>query len=299
MIYTITLNPAVDRVMVYENFKINNTNRAIKDISYAAGKGIHTSKLLSNYGIPNVAIYIEGKNDKWFKKDLERQNIFYKSFTSKVGHIRENIKIIDKNSQTECNGMGLQVDKEVLKNIISYLKDKSNKDDIVIISGSIPKGLTQQDVIDFVKEISKNKLCLIFDISNVSILLKLLKFKPLLVKPNEKEFQKILKKNINPSDMLKMGAQNIFLSKSNKGGTIINNQFEKDIKIKKQFKILNSAGAGDSLIAGFVIEYIKSKDILKSAMYGVICGTATAISEKIASKKTIKKVEMEFKWNQS
>ncbi len=299
MIYTITLNPAIDRVMVYENFKINHTNRAIKDIRYAAGKGIHTSKLLSNYGIPNIAIYIEGKDDKWFKKDLEKQNIFYKSFTTKIGHIRENIKIIDKNNQTECNSIGLKVDKNVLEKIVSYLKERTNGKDIVIVSGSIPKGLKEEDIVDFIEQINENDVNFIFDISNISILLKLLKFKPLLIKPNEDEFQKILKEKVNIKDMLKMGAQNIFLSKANKGGTIINNHLEEDIKIEKQFKILNSAGAGDSLIAGFVIEYIKSKNILKSAMYGVICGTATAISEKIASKKIIKKIETELKWNKS
>lgn len=296
MIYTITLNPAIDRVLKFKKFTLKQTNRAYYEDRYAAGKGIHVSKLLTNLEFNNIAIYASGENDQWFAHDLQNQKIRFKRFNSTKGNIRTNLKIIDNDGLTECTGLALTISSNLLRDIIIYLDNRLLPNDFVIISGSMPLGINIEQFLKFVKVISKKNIKLILDLSDIKVLIACLQFKPFLIKPNQQEMEYILQENYTIEKLLKYGAQNIFYSQGALGGKLFTQEQQWDLTIKKKYTVINNAGAGDSFIAGFVSKIMMNLPLVEAAKFGIICGTATTTSEKIATKKKIKEIKKGWKW---
>lgn len=137
-------------------------------------------------------------------------------------------------------------------------------------------------------------------------LLDSLAYNPLLVKPNNHELEEIFKVTLSGLDdvehyarkILDMGAQNVIISMAGDGALLVTKEaayFAKPIK----GQVKNSVGAGDSMVAGFTGEFVKSKNPIEALKWGVACGTSTAFSDDLATiefiQETYKKVEVEIR----
>ena len=287
MIYTLTLNPSIDYIMKLDEYKDGATNRSFEDNKFPGGKGIMVAKLLKNLGEDPVNLgFVGGFTGDFIIQSLNDLNI-KEEFTKIDGQSRINVKL-KYDVETEINAGVPVINKNEVDNFLEKIS-KLNEDDTLIISGSIPKSLGK----DFYKEVlDTKKLEFTIDIAGKE-LLNYLSYKPLLVKPNIDELEEIFQTNIDDANILEyakklqeLGARNVIISLGKDGSIFVSDE----ITLKAnpiEGKLINSVGAGDSMVAGFVYGIKNGLSKTEAYKLAVACGTATAFSEDIASKELI------------
>ena len=301
MIYTVTLNPSIDYIVRLDQVQVGSVNRMDSDDKFAGGKGINVSRVLKRLDIPNTATgFIGGFTGKFITDTLAEEEI-ETCFVQVAEDTRINVKI-KADQETEINGTGPNVEPaqlEELKDILSSL----TAEDTVVFAGSSAKNLGNviyKDLITLTRQTGAQVVC---DFEGQT-LIDSLDYQPLLVKPNNHELGAIFGVKLESLDeienyarqLLAKGAQNVIISMAGDGALLVTSEgayFAKPIK----GTVKNSVGAGDSMVAGFTGEFVKSKDAVESFKWGVACGTATTFSDDLATaefiKETYEKVEVE------
>lgn len=305
MIYTLTLNPAIDQMISVPSFNLGATNKATEQYQIFGGKGINVSVMLQNLGYENIALGFMAKSDSLsFQNYLQAKNI-KNNFCQVSGQTRLNLKIRDlaNNQETELNCLGFNISSVDEQAILSLIKNKLTKEDILIISGSIAKGGTKNLYYDITQFCFENQIRFAIDTTK-NDLLATLKYQPLLVKPNLDELNEIFSTNYSFSDLkeienhakslIKQGAQNVLISNGKYGSLLVS----KDVTYlatTASGTLINSVGAGDSMVAGFVGTYNKTKDIKKSLLVGSASGAATAFSQGIGELNLVEELQHQIK----
>lgn len=290
MIYTITTNPAIDYILRFDKFEDGATIRANDDEKYPGGKGIMASKILKNLGQKSINLgFVGGFIGEYIANSIKDLGLS-ENFVRIKENSRINVKLkYDK--ETEINAKGPEISKEEVEMFFDSLGDVK-KDDIIVISGSLPYSLDS----DFYKKvIEKTGAKFTIDIADKR-LIDYLAYKPLLVKPNEEELGKIFKTEINDENLVeyarklnKLGAQNVIVSLGANGSIFVDeNKVYRARPIDG--KLVNSVGAGDSMVGGFVYGMVNNFEKIDAYKLAVACGTATAFSPDIADRDMINKV---------
>lgn len=297
MIYTITTNPAIDYILRFDKFEDGATIRAKEDEKYPGGKGIMASKILHNLGEKSVNLgFVGGFIGEYIANSIKELGLF-ENFVRIKENSRINVKLkYDK--ETEINAKGPHISKEEVEKFFDSLEGV-DKGDTIVISGSLPYSLDE----DFYKKvIEKSEASFTIDIADKK-LLDYLTYKPLLVKPNEEELGKIFQTEITEDNLVTyarklndLGAQNVIVSLGAKGSIFVDENHAYRAK-PIDGKLVNSVGAGDSMVGGFVYGCVNNLSKVDAYKLAVACGSATAFSPDIAEKDMIdeilKKVEVE------
>ncbi len=291
MIYTVTFSPAIDYVVDLKNLEIGAINRSQGEHALPGGKGINVSIVLANFGTENIATgFLGGFTGRYIEDELNRLGI-KSDFVQVDGLTRINVKLRGK-EETAINGQGPHITDEQIEELIKKL-EKLGKDDLLVISGTIPKTLPSNIYETILERIKDNGVRVIID-SNKDILLNTLKYHPLLVKPNQEELEEMFNVSIknraelvqNARKLLDLGAQNVIVSLGGDGALLVNKEHEIKSGCPKG-KVVNTVGAGDSLVAGFIDEYMKSGNIVMAFYKGIATGSASACSEGLATKEEV------------
>ena len=301
MIYTVTLNPSIDYIVRLDQVQVGSVNRMDSDDKFAGGKGINVSRVLKRLDIPNTATgFIGGFTGKFITDTLAEEQIETR-FVQVAEDTRINVKI-KADQETEINGTGPTVELEQLEELKAILSSLT-AEDTVVFAGSSAKNLGNviyKDLIALTRQTGAQVVC---DFEGQT-LIDSLDYQPLLVKPNNHELGDIFGVKLENLDeiekyareLLAKGAQNVIISMAGDGALLVTSEgayFAKPIK----GTVKNSVGAGDSMVAGFTGEFVKSKDAVESFKWGVACGTATTFSDDLATaefiKETYEKVEVE------
>lgn len=301
MIYTVTLNPSIDFIVRLDSLALGSVNRMTSDDKFAGGKGINVSRILKRLDIENTATgFIGGFTGRFVKDGLVDEGIATK-FVEVSEDTRINVKV-KAGEETEINGAGPHISTEKLEELEAILASLSSED-TVVFAGSAPSSLGNQvynTLIPIAKKAGAEVVC---DFEGQT-LLDSLNYQPLLVKPNNHELADIFGVELNgladiekyAREILAKGAKNVIISMAGDGALLVTPEaayFTKPIK----GIVKNSVGAGDSMVAGFTGEYVKSGDPIEALKWGVACGTATTFSDDLATaefiKETYQKVEVE------
>lgn len=295
MIYTLTLNPALDYTIKLENLYLGKINITKETEILPGGKGINVSTVLKNLEIESIAIgFISGFTGKEIERKLNENNIKTEFIGLENQNSRINIKIIEKTKETAINTKGPNILKEDIEKLYKKI-EKIEDGDFLVLSGSIPNGI-DQDIYEKICEKLKNKNIKIIVDSTNDLLLKTLKFKPFLIKPNKPELEEIFKTKIkNKKEAIKYaqilqekGAKNIIVSMGEEGAVFIDeNKNKYNIDALKPKKIVNTVGAGDSMIAGFLAGFLKYKNYEKALKLGISSATATVSTIYLGTKEEI------------
>lgn len=299
MIYTLTLNPSLDYYMELNNkLEFDKTNRS--DITYylAGGKGVNVSIVLSNLGIQTKAFgFIGGYNKEFYLQLLHLYRNVEPSFVSVDGAIRVNLKVKGENP-FEINASGAYVDQKAKDELFNRIKRLSSND-YLIISGNV-----QEELRDYIEEIVKylceQGISFIIDTDAISAR-NLIKYKPLLVKPNLNEINEFFEvDNINEHNALEygqklkdMGCKYVIVSMGKLGSVMIgeNGMYKAPAFDKAE---VHSSGAGDSMIAGYIFSLQRGFDEKNAYKYSVCCALATTFSNDLAIKEKIEEYFDEF-----
>lgn len=292
MIYTLTLNPSIDYLVNVDDFTLGKVNRGISDNKFPGGKGINVSRVLKNFDIDSICLgFIGGFTGEFIDNFLKSTGV-KTDFIKVSGDSRINVKI-KSSKETELNGSGPKVNNDDLNKLFDKL-EALNSEDILVLAGNIQSSLPSNLYLKIQKLLEKKGVKVIVDTSGKP-LLEAIQLKPFLIKPNNHEIEEIFNIKISNDDeliyygkkLVHMGAENVIISLGGDGAILITeNKVFRGNAPKGIVK--NSVGAGDSLVAGFLSEYIKNKNIVNSFKMGIATGSASAFSTDLCTRNDVK-----------
>ncbi|MBT2649133.1 1-phosphofructokinase [Bacillus sp. ISL-34] len=302
MIYTVTLNPSIDYLVEVESFQMGKVNRASYDAKFPGGKGINVSRVLKRLGNSTTALgFIGGQTGEYVKRFLRQEEIFT-DFTEIAGDTRINIKL-KTGLETEINSQGPVISKGNYQQLFSQI-EQLNNNDILILSGSIPPSVPSDVYETMARSCSHNGIKVVVDTSGKG-LLNVLPHRPFLIKPNHHELAELFSAEIRTVDdareygakLVEAGAQNVIVSMAGQGAVLCSGGESYSANVPKG-NVINSVGAGDSMVAGFIGTYERTGDILSAFRFSLAAGSATAFSADLGTLDKIEELLPQIAINQ-
>lgn len=293
MIYTITFNPALDYIVRVNDLKLGEVNRTDFEEVYAGGKGINVSIVLNNLGIDNMALgYIAGFTGDEIERRVRDFGCKTDFIKLESGMSRINIKLKSE-EESEINGQGPEINNNNLTKLYEKL-DSIKEGDILVLAGSIPNTLPKNIYEEIMERLSGKGIKFVVDATG-DLLLRVIKYKPFLIKPNHHELGELFNTKLNNEEEIiehakklkDMGARNVLISMAGDGAIFINEDGEVKKSNVPKGKLINSVGAGDSMVAGFIAGYLNSNSLDEAFKMGVATGSASAFSEGLAIKEKV------------
>ncbi|MBC6971565.1 1-phosphofructokinase [Bacillus sp. Xin] len=294
MIYTVTLNPSIDYVVQAENFTIGTVNRAKEDMKFPGGKGINVSRVLHRLGRENTALGFIGGFTGGFIEDILKGEGVKTDFVHVDGDSRINVKI-KGHEETELNGKGPVITDEQMRQLLKKM-EKMQAGDYLVLAGSIPASIPKTFYETMANFGAERHIQVIVDASG-SALQHVIQNKPFLIKPNHHEFGELFAEKLSTVEemvpygrkLIEQGVQNVIVSMAGDGALLFTNEGVYEATVPNG-TVINSVGAGDSLVAGFVGIYEKTKDVEEAFRYGVATGSATAFSADLCTKDKVEEL---------
>lgn len=291
MIYTVTLNPALDYIVGVENFKTGTLNKATASSVTFGGKGLNVSAVLKTLGVDSKALGFSGGFIGNEIVKMAQDAGCDCDFIDLPGQIsRINVKI-KNGEETELNGEGPQISSTALNELYSKLSSLV-PGDILVLSGSVPKSLSHTIYMDIMTRLPEGVKTVVD--SSGAALKNTLKYRPFLIKPNIDELSDIFGVKIAvktdaifyAQKLVEAGAQNVLVSMGGQGAVLVseNETYEMNAPVGN---VVNTIGAGDSMVAGFLSAIHSGQDIIDALHLAVCAGSATAFCETLAEKESI------------
>lgn len=293
MIYTVTFNPSLDYVIQVDKLVPGEINRTTHEAVYPGGKGNNVSVILSNLGHSSKALgFTAGFTGEALENMLKEFGCDTAFIRLPEGSTRINVKI-NAGEETEINGQGPVITEEAQSALFEQL-DALKEEDILVLAGSIPNTLPSDIYERILEHLQGRGIHFVVDVTK-ELLLKVLKYHPFLIKPNNHELGEMFGVTLKTRDEIvtyakklqEMGAENVLVSMAGDGAILLT---EDGIIYKAKppkGKVLNSVGAGDSMVAGFLTGYLNTGDYEKAFRLGVVTGSATAFQYWLATKEDI------------
>jgi 6-phosphofructokinase 2 len=307
MIYTITLNPALDRTIEIDGLKADDANRIKREARYAGGKGIDCSRAIEELGGESTALgFIGGYDGLELEGRLINEGIICE-FTKIGGQTRTNIIIVDHKKKTQIilNAAGPKITPAEIGLFFQKIRSLPRHAEFVVVSGSVPPGVNPHIYAQIITTLNEKGIKVALDADG-----DLLRYgcgaKPTIIKPNIHEFQRLTGSTSTAPAVLAKKAREIvangvsicLISTGAKGiiGVTQDVAFQ---AIPPQVEVVSHVGAGDSALAGFIVTLTKGKDFRQALIMAAAAGSAavmnpgTALCKKKDVDKLKKKVTIE------
>ena len=294
MIYTVTFNPAIDYVVrLNAPLEVGEVNRANGEDCVLGGKGINVSGVLAQLGCESVALgFVAGETGAWLERGLAAQGMKTDFVHLEKGMTRINVKI-KAGQETELNGAGPDIPESAMQQLEAQL-DKLGEDDILILAGSIPKSLAQDTYERLLARLQGKGVRAVVDATR-DLLVNVLQYHPFLIKPNNHELGEIVGRKLHTDEEIvsaartlqEKGARNVLVSMAGDGALLLDEKGGTHRIGCPKGKVVNSVGAGDSMVAGFVAGWMQTGSYEMALRLGTACGSATAFSLGLATREKI------------
>jgi len=294
MIFTCTMNPSLDYYMEFdERLKSGVPNRSSLEYYEAGGKGINVSIVLNNLGIPSSAFgFVGGFTKDFYIKLLSKYEEIRPNFTYIDGHTRINIKA-SSDIHTDLNASGPVITDKNMKNLAAKV-ERLTDGDYLILAG-VTQDYLYDDVIDMLAKASKDNVRIILD-TNADLMKRMLEYKPFMIKTTPKELGMMYDETPETREeiialgkrLVAEGCGYVMIVIDNAEALFIyeGNVFASQL-VDSDNKALSMVGTGDSLVAGFLMNYLRTSDAADSFRFASCCGSATAYSKGLATREKI------------
>ena len=286
MIHTLTLNPALDRTIRVRKLTFDDANRVISEERFAAGKGIDVSRAVIELGGATMAFgFVGGYAGAELEDRLKLAGVST-DFVHIGSETRTNVVISDleTNSITALNARGPQATHVEYEQLLKKLKDYKFRPGFFVISGSAPPGIPIDVYREIVNIAKDNNLKAVLD-ADGELLKRGLEARPFMIKPNSHELRCLLGfeaqgvKEVESAGqkVRAMGVENVLVSMGPDGAVLISEEgsfFAKPPAVEA----ISPVGAGDSLVAGFVLGLDTGLSFCESLRLGVAAGAACALT---------------------
>lgn len=299
MIYTVTFNPSLDYYAKVNNLKLGAVNRTSAERLTVGGKGVNVALELKELGNDVMALgFVAGFTGAEICEEIKKTGLKHE-FISVAGRSRISVKIKSM-TETDINGAGAKVLQSDVDKLKSKLRKLLKNGDWVIICGSVPPSVPQSvyaDVLDGLRDVEGVNF--VVDACG-KLLTEALRYKPFLIKPNLYELCEIFStpatldtKQIAgyAHKLQERGARNVIVSLGSSGAIMVTETQQTMYVRAARGQLVNSVGAGDCMVAGFIHEYIQTGNYFKSLNFATAAGSACAFTESIPTKEQIDYVE--------
>ena len=296
MIYTVTFNPCLDYIVSVDDFTLGRVNRTTKELVYPGGKGINVSLVLKNLGMESTALgFTAGFTGTEIEQALQRWGCYTDFIRVEDGMSRINIKL-RSNEESEINGQGPKISKEALEQLYEKL-DAMTSEDVLVLAGSIPGSMPDSSYDLIMERVAAKNMKVAVDATG-DLLVNVLKYHPFLIKPNNHELEEIFHTPMDSNDTIivhakklqQMGAKNVLISMAGDGAILVSEDGEVRQSPAPKGKVVNSVGAGDSMVAGFLTGYLTTGNYGEAFRMGIATGSASAFSERLATKPEVEEI---------
>lgn len=284
-IITITLNPAFDVHCNIDNLQLYKENYASAVVRHAGGKGVNISRALCRFGVDNTALCVVGESGgEEFLNSLRNDGIICK-YVTESGRIRENITIHSLSGETRISFEGFKLSEGTANKLYTMIEQEYEPDTIVTFAGRLCDGITRSDAVQFLLSIKRMGVKVMVDCNSFTKE-DLLQIKPFLIKPNEQEIGQLLGVEIsNEADALNAaksfydkGIENVIISLGARGFVFYGENGGYIVNVPV-IEPVSTIGAGDSLIAGFVVGVSFGSDVENTLKSAAAFGTAACLAE--------------------
>ena len=288
MVYTLTLNPAVDYYIDMNNFEEGELNKVNNAYTLAGGKGINVSKVLKNFNVDSIALgFCGGFTGDYIKKHLKEYGI-KENFIYLEEDTRINIKLKTEKTESEIAGKSPNVPKEKSDELLTFINTNIKENDILVLSGSVPNSVSSSIYKEIINKSCKN-IKIILDARDEAFKIAV-KEKVFLTKPNKKELGEYFNKTIETTEdiikyakeLIKEGSENVIVSLGKEGSVLVTKD-EVYIGNAPEGKLISSVGSGDSMVAGIVYGLSKNLSLSDAYKYAIASGSSTACSEGLTT----------------
>ena len=293
MIYTLTFNPALDYVIKTDDFCVGKEHRTDNGSFFCGGKGINVSTVLNELSVKSVALgFIAGFTGMEIEKRLNESGIETDFIKLESGFSRINVKV-RSDSETDINTAGPEISADDLNALYEKIEG-INYGDILVVSGSVPANLPKTVYEDILMKLKDREVRFVVDAAG-EFLMNALCCRPFLIKPNNYELADIFGCDIDTSEkatecaraLQQKGARNVLVSMGENGSLLLDENGKTHFMRSYGGRAVNTVGAGDSMVAGFIAGYIKTGDFSYALKLGTAAGSATALSLGLADRKKI------------
>jgi 1-phosphofructokinase len=289
MIYTVTLNPSLDYIVEVDQVTLGELNRTKNETKFPGGKGINVSQVLKRLDVDSRALgFLGGFTGEYIEKFLTSNGI-HTDFVNVSEDTRINVKL-KSDKETEINAKGPNITEENFAALKRKIRELTSED-ILVLAGSIPSTMPESTYEELVKLCNENGTKFVVDAEG-ELLKKVLPLNPFLIKPNHHELGDLFNTVINSCEevipygreLVRQGAQNVIVSLAEKGAVLINKDLAL-IATSPKGVVKSSVGAGDSMVAGFIATYDKTKSVEEAFRFSVAAGSATAFSIGLCTRE--------------
>lgn len=296
MIYTVTLNPALDYVMTPLSLDMGFTNRSSSEELYCGGNGINVSTLLNELDIVNVAMGIVGGfTGDYLIETLQDKGIACNFVRLEKGFTRINVKFSGA-IMAMVNGNGPRISEKKVDELLERM-DVVCEGDTLVLTGSIPNSLPEDMYTQIMRRLDGRGIEYVVDAPG-QLLMEALKSHPFLIKPNNHEVGRIYHATPETPEecmpyahkLQEAGARNVIISCGGYGALLLDEEGGEHVVPSVKVRLVNTTGSGDSMVAGFIGKVRQGSTYGDALRFASACGTATAASKGIAKRATIDRV---------
>ena len=293
MIFTVTFNPSLDYIVRVDEMRLGTINRTNYEQLLPGGTGINVSIVLGNLGHPSRALgFSAGVTGVALEKLLADTGVDADLVHVKAGFTRINAKV-KAVEETEINGQGPRIAPEDVDALFSKL-DVLGQDDTLVISGSVPNTLPSDMYEQVMERLAGRGVRIVVDAER-DLLTRVLPYRPFLVKPNNHELGDIFGVTLKTRGevvpyarrMQEMGAQNVLVSMAGEGGVLVAADGQVYQSPAAKGTVVNSVGAGDSCVAGFLAGLMETGSYQTAFRMGLAAGSASAFSDHLATRPEV------------
>ena len=291
MIYTCTIAPSLDYTTFLTELRLGELNRSSQVFYYPGGKGINVSRVLSRLGTSSIALgYIGGFTGQYITDFLKKEGI-QTDFIQTEDITRINLKI-KAAEESELNGPGPSISEVQQSELLEKVQTMTSGDWFVL-AGSLTDSIQTSFFEELAAICEKNNVKFVLDTSG-SALKELIHTKPFLIKPNLEELGELFNIEISTKEeafyfakkLVGKGIQHVIVSMGGEGALLVTKNLALLAEAPKG-QVVNTVGAGDSLVAGFLASFMKDENATDAFRYGVASGSATAFSSDLCEKSDV------------
>ncbi len=286
MIYTVTLNPALDRYIEVEDIVVDDANRITSECFYAGGKGIDVSRAIRHLGGESMALGFIGGQSGQLLLDLLKQEGVTTYFTPIAGETRCNVLInpLRRRHQTMLNAAGPLVTEREWAGFLAHLALLDLRDAVVVACGSLPRGVPEDAYAQIIRLARSRGASTIIDADGAA-LRAAVEAKPFAIKPNVNELRRLVGEVVSGEEELlgaaaelnRKGVDVVMVSRGPEGLLLVSRDAWYRA-VPPSVTVKSTIGAGDSTVAGFVFKHAGGKNLEECARFATACGTAATLA---------------------
>ena len=299
MVYTVTLNPALDYEVLLDGLQPGELNRTKNEHMHFGGKGVNVSTVLHGLGVETVALgFLAGFTGRALEDGLRAAGIRTDFVWLEEGLTRVNVKIrsMDRCEETEINSGGPVIPPRALEAFFEKL-DLLTAGDALVLAGSLPAGVPPDVYQRVLARVEGRGVLTVVDAAR-DVLRGVLPYRPFLIKPNSAELGELFAASpLSEAEILPLakslqtqGARNVLVSMGGDGSLLLDETGEARRLGVPPGTVRHTVGAGDSMVAGFLAGWLSTRDYAAAHRVGAAAGAATAFSDGLATGEEIRRL---------